>query len=169
MKEKKYWRQTLTIVLRDLEFVLRDLDFDLQDLDLGSKGRLAIGVVDVPWRWWMVGGRELGVDVGIDRCLSVCVRLPGATCSWRWWWGRGLEWECTLVSLQRCGTGRVSTAKSGGDPDWAILRRTRLTLLLRWGTESPERVPASSEYHEKVWETLPMKRHWSTVRSVTHT
>ena len=28
-----YWRQTLTIVLRDLDLVLRDLDFVLRDLD----------------------------------------------------------------------------------------------------------------------------------------
>ena len=28
-----YWRHTLTIVLRDLDFVLRDLDFVLRDLD----------------------------------------------------------------------------------------------------------------------------------------
>ena len=37
--------------------------------------------------------------------------------------------------LQRCGTGRVSTTKSGRDPYWAVLSRTRLAVLLRWGTE----------------------------------
>ena len=40
-KEKNnnmYWGQTLTIVLRDLEFVLRDLDFDLRDLNLVGGG-----------------------------------------------------------------------------------------------------------------------------------
>ena len=62
MKKKNknmYWGQTLTIVLRDLDFVLRDLDFDL-----GSKGRLVIGVVDVPWRWWE--GENL---IGVCECV----------------------------------------------------------------------------------------------------
>ena len=32
-KKKVFWGQTLTTVLRDLEFVLRDLEFNLRDLD----------------------------------------------------------------------------------------------------------------------------------------
>ena len=35
---------------------------------------------------------------------------------------------------------------SGRDLDWAVLRRTRLAVLLRWGTETPERVPATWIY-----------------------
>ena len=48
----------LTIVLRDLEF------------DLGSKGHLAIRVVDVPWRWWE-GENLKGV------CPCVCEAAGG--------------------------------------------------------------------------------------------
>ena len=40
--------------------------------------------------------------------------------------------------------GHVSTAKRGRDPDWDVLSRTRLAVLLRWSTETPVRVPASS-------------------------
>ena len=35
-------------------------------------------------------------------------------------------------SPQKCGTGRVSTAKSGRDPDWAILSSTRIAVLAIW-------------------------------------
>ena len=42
-----------------------------------------------------------------------------------------------------CGTDCVSTAKSG-------LSRTRLAVLLRWGTETPERVPASLSYTRRL-------------------
>ena len=48
--------------------------------------------------------------------------------------------------MQRCGTGRVKPAKSGRDPDRAVLSRTYLTVLLRWVTETSERVPTSSSY-----------------------
>ena len=56
------------------------------------------------------------------------------------------HWRVRVGSVCKCGTGGVSTAKSERDPYWAILSRTRLAVLLRWGTERPERVPASSSY-----------------------
>ena len=49
-------------------------------------------------------------------------------------------------SLQRYGTGYASTAKSGRDPDWAVSSCSSLAVLLRWGSETPERVPVSSTY-----------------------
>ena len=40
-------------------------------------------------------------------------------------------------SPQTCGTGRVSTAKKWArPPHCAALRRTRLAVLLCWGTET---------------------------------
>ena len=45
--------------------------------------------------------------------------------------------------LQRCGTSRISTAKSGRDPD--VLRHSRLAVLLRWGTDGAFYYPSVSE------------------------
>ena len=64
-------------------------------------------------------------------------------------------------SLQRCGTVRVSTAKSGCDPDWAVLSCTRLEVLLHCGTETPERVPASSSYTHRL---LIGRQNYTSVR-----
>ena len=46
-------------------------------------------------------------------------------------------------SLQRCGTGRVPTAKSGRDPYWAVLRHTCLDSATPVEVLTPKRVPAS--------------------------
>ena len=60
------------------------------------------------------------------------------------------------IGSQRCGSGRVSTAKSGRDPDLAVPVLASFSGLLRWGTgdETPERVPGNSSYTPSVdWST----------------
>ena len=52
--------------------------------------------------------------------------------------------------MQRCGTVRVSTAKSGRGPNRAVMSRTHLTVLLCWGTETSEGVPTSSSYTRRL-------------------
>ena len=43
------------------------------------------------------------------------------------------------IGSQRCGSGRVSTAKSGRDPDFAVPVPASFSGLLRWGTENETR------------------------------
>ena len=43
------------------------------------------------------------------------------------------------MGSQRCGSGRVSTAKSGRDPDLAVPVLASFSGLLRWGTENKTR------------------------------
>ena len=43
------------------------------------------------------------------------------------------------IGSQRCGTGCVSTAKSGFDPDLAVAVLASFSGLLRWGTDNETR------------------------------
>ena len=59
--------------------------------------------------------------------------------------------DSVRFGMNRCGAVRVSNPKGGWGPDLAVISRTYLSVLLRLGTKTSERVPTSSSYTRRPW------------------
>ena len=87
------------------------------------------------------------------------------------------------LSMNRHSTVHVSTAKSGRVPDLAVISRTYLSVLLRWGAKTSERVATSSSYTRRPLigrqnrhcratggyiqtNTLPARYLWTTAKDL---